>query len=289
MTTTLRSFILRDDKQVQEYVEAIDGGAIQGIRQGETYARGAGGGIGLAAGPAQVSVRGERERQTSAEAEVVRTPAANFERLHSFLKGEGQIDSLPECTDEILETLPTGHLLDVAVIGELIPQDRKVLQIQNTTSRMNESLARAKDYQRQVEPMLQVAQEFGVDLKAANPEFDRNLKSIERLSTTTIPQGEQPTKLAVVATLVGYSRPTFIIPVRTETLQRSADELDGEYFVFAKVFRRVLSGDSVNPADFSGMLLSSNRAARRRERGNRKAAASVKGPALVLDPIAIYR
>ncbi len=201
------------------------------------------------------------------------------------MQESGQIETLAECNDAKLESLPTGQFLEVAVTGGLIAQDRQMLQIQDTAGRMNEALARAKEYQRQVEPMLKVANEFGLDL-GDDPQFDRNLKAIERLSAVTIPQAERPAKFAVVATLIGYARPTFVIPVRTETLQRSPEELDGEYLVFAKVFRRALAGEVINPAEFSGMP-NPNRAERRRAKA--KSSNLVDGPALVLEPIAIYR
>jgi len=288
MLPQLRNFIQRDDDQVREYLEAIEGGAIEGpVVQKEGSKGSFGGSLRGGISLAGAGIEGKKGTEASSEAHVVRTPAADFQRLYEYLERDKHIDRLEECDDDHLEAVTHGQVVEAYVVGRLSRRDQQLLQLQQASAQMREGMRLASEIKGMVEPLLEAASSFGVDLTSDDPEFANTVEQVNRFRAPTFPTIDSPQKIAVVGTLLGYSRSALAIAIRTGTLQKEADELNGEYTVLGKLIRKVARGSTCDASEFSSLPLSLSRAKRR------KAKASdpdpINGPALVIEPIAMYR
>ncbi len=288
MQPQLRTFVQRDDNQIREYLEAIEGGAVAGpIVQTEGSKGSLGGGLGLGVPVGKVGVHGEKGSEASSKANVVRTPAGNFQRLYDYLQGGKYVDSLEACDDNQIEGTPVGQILEIYVVGKLSSQDRQLIELQEAVDQMAEGMRLADEFKGLVEPVVEAAASFGVDITRDDPEFSESIEKLRRFKAPALPGLEAPRKMAVIGTLIGYRRPAFLIPVHTATLQKDPPELNGEYTVLGKVIRKITSGSTCSANEFSSLPTALSRKQRRKAKASR--ADQVSGPALVIEPIAIYR
>ena len=288
MLPQLRNFILRDDRQIQEYLEAIERGAIEGpIIQTEGSKGSVGGGLALGTAHLGGRVEAKKGTEESSQAQVVRTPAANFQRLYDFLQEAEGIEMLEACDDACLEAVALGQVVEAQVVGRLSRQDQQILRIQQGASQLTDLVKVANDLKGVLEPFEEAASAFGVDLDTDDPEFANTIDKIKNFKAPVFPEVESPRKIAIVGTLIGYSRPVFAVPVRTETLQKEPGELDGEYTILGKVIKKIPTGATCDATEYSSLPSSLNRA--RRRKTETSSTEPIKGPAMVLEPIAMYR
>lgn len=288
MSIILRSFIQRDDSQIAEYLEGLEGGAVDGaIVQKDLEEGAAGGQAGVNIPPISAGGKGERRQSSETTASMRRTPVSNFQRLYELLDEAGDIHRLEECDHTRFASVQDRHVLELELTCELSLQDRKVIELRRAASQAGEIVRMAGELKGALEPLLDAASSLGVELPTDDTDSGLTLDQIRQLRAPSIPPVGQPQRLVVLGRVVGLSTARCVIPVPSATLQRDPEELEGELTVLGKVRRTLRKGEKLDPAELGALPTGLNRKQRRRAASTSRQI--VRYPALVLDPIAIYR
>jgi len=116
----LRSFVQRDDSQIAEYLEALEGGAVEGaVVHKDLTEGGLGGSVGVALPVISGAGKGERKKSSETTAAVRRTPVSSFQLLYDLLQEAGWIDPLEECDEARFASAEVGQVIEAHLICEL--------------------------------------------------------------------------------------------------------------------------------------------------------------------------
>jgi hypothetical protein len=284
----LRSFVQRDDSQIAEYLEALEGGAVEGaVLRKDLTEGGLGASLGVTLPPISGVGKGGRKKSSETTAAVRRTPVSSFQLLYDLLDQARQIDRLEECDEGRFASAEVGQVIEAQMMCELSLQDRRVIELRQAMSGAGEFLRMAAEMKGAVEPLVEAAESLGVDLAGDDADFARKLDQIRQFQAPSIPPIGQPARLVVLGKLIGLRSATCVIPVRAATLQRDPDQLEGQLTVLGKVTRALRRGERLDPATLGALPTGLNREQRRQAASAKRQV--VRYPALVLEPIAMYR
>lgn len=277
-----RGFIYLDDETVINSLSAVESGKIDEIVARVNSARegGLGGGIGIQA----AKVEGGRKASSAFEEEMVRTRTrfSAFELWYQGLNGEHAIGSFDGWGPSALDDVTSGDTLEFRGVLEVAPLQTllrlflwfadKAKSQGHLFSQKGEQLKETKEAERNVRLLL------------GDPDDDEE-------------------QVVVLAEPIGEPGPRIAMPIRTKWLAGPLGKLGGEYTVVGQVHRILGKDDElpalrlahdvsatpleietlrsaisvfVEPAKEMGVVISDDEAV-------------ISGPALWIEPIAIYR
>lgn len=277
-----KGFVYLDDETVANSLSAVESGKIDEVVARINSARA--GGLGGKVGAAGVQVDAGRKSTNELEEEMVRTRTrfSVFELWYDTLEAAKAIGKFDGWDDSVLGEVVSGDTVEIRAVLEIAPLQtllRLFLWYSEQAKNQNSMLAQK-----------------GEALKETK-NAERNIRMI--LGGDESGGGQ----IVVLATPLGENGPKVAMAVKPEWLIGAAGRLGGEYTVVAQVDRILAEGDElpamrltqdvaptplematlkhvirnfVEPADSLGMEVD-------------PADAVVEGPALWLEPIAIYR
>jgi hypothetical protein len=265
----LRNFLFLDTATMADYLAALEGSIIEGvIDQTEVTKREKGG----KAGYKVIEASAASETSTEAKQKLVVTDAAQFQKLYESLEEQKLIQFLEAFDAEIWKQLRRGEILEIQANIKL-PQSFLLTQAIENLS-----------------PLVDIMKAFDQS-PLADPQARAAFEGMRAVSKLT---ENQPIPLLFEATATpGFQ---FIAHLPRKYLRCELTELQGEATVFGKVQRVLQKGQKVEafslvPA-FTSSLPSLSRQQRQKlekEMANKNVAEIVKGPAIVLSAVAVYR
>ncbi len=265
----LRNFLFLDTDTLDDYLATLEGYVVDGsIDQTETEKKDLTGKAGYKIIEGEVATEKSKEmKQTLAV-----TNAAKFQRLYELLEKQDGFKFLDLLDQDTWEQIRRGDILEIEAKIHL-PKSFTMMQVANDISPL-------------LDIMSQVGEEPFGDAKS-KVAFE-GIKSISKLS------GEKPIPIIFeMSSTLGFS---FTANLQRRFIKCQISDIEGEATVFGKVQRVIRKGEkaevfSLLPA-FSAKLPSmSNKQKRQAQQGlvQKDLADIVKGPALVISPVAIYR
>lgn len=265
----LRNFLFLDIATVADYLSVLEGSIVEGaIDQTEVEKRAKGGKAGYKI------VEGSAASETSMETKQKRivTDAAQFQSLYELLEDQELIQFLDAFDAGIWNQLRRGELLEVQASIRLPGSFLLTQTIEN------------------ISPLLDIMRIAGQD-PLADPKSRTAFEGMRALSKLA---GEQHIPLIFEA--VSTSGFHFVAHLPRRYLRCELANLQGEAVVFGKVQRIIqkrqkLTVFSLLPESTTSLptLTKQQRRKMEKEMADKDLAEIVRGPAIVLTPVAVYR
>jgi hypothetical protein len=276
MARKLRFFLYRDDAIVSQFLEQLEGGRYEeeNIRRQAASGGSVGGGIGI--GPA--SVRGSRDRSTGSETEfsLQQTGSSRFSRFHDLAAESEEIQSMDAIDEEIWNQVESGELIEARVNLE-IPAFLKSIELASQASALL--------------PFFDV---FGsLEGEDGKPLIDPNEMQTVKRQLPAVEQAAAITEDApvpIVASLVTDPKFKFFVRLKREMIQAEGiGDLEGEARLVGSIQSKVARGKPEQVGQLLPGLLAQNRAQRRRSGSSDSGSVTLRYPAAVVTPVAIFR
>jgi hypothetical protein len=264
----LRDFLFLNTQTVNSYLSTLEGYVIEEpTEEKETGSREAGGGFNLGA----TYANGKLGTSVETTRKLIVTDEARFDHLHSLLDKRGELQFLDAFDVEIWEQFNRGEILEVQADIRL-PQPFLLTQdIDNFSG------------------FLDIMEAVG-----QNPFKDEQsqtaFKGMQHIASKT---ADTPVPLIFEAfSTRGLS---FTTSLPRQYIQRSLNELQGEATVFGKIQRIIPQKETYEVFSLAPAITGASTLNRQQRRKMQKDAAKrnvsemIKGPAIVLTPIAVYR
>ncbi|MGG3884046.1 DUF6414 family protein [Brevibacillus panacihumi] len=265
----LRNFLYIDTNMLNDFLSTIDGYLEEGTRDQTELEKS------QKSGKANAKViEGNLQFDSSTEIKqkLSRTEASKFQKLYAYLQDNGMSQFLDAFDEEIWKQIRRGEILEVPAKTRL-PKTFQLIQ----------------DFQ-SMTPMVEIMQALGeVPFKE-----QRELAMFKGASIL----GEQAENQNVplifeTESTKGY---TFVCQLQRPFIRTDLNNLVGEADVIGKVQRIIPKGNQVEmfsliPA-FDSYLSTMNREEKRKfmnDKKKSKLAEVIKGPAMIITPLAIYR
>jgi hypothetical protein len=265
----LRNFLFLDIATMTDYLSTLEGSIVEGpIDQTEVEKREKGG----KAGYKIIEGSAASEASTETKQKLAVTDAARFQRLYELLEQQNLIQFLDAFDTDIWSQLRRGELLEI-----------------QATIRLPESFMLTQAVE-DFAPLLDIMAAFDED-PLSDPKTRNAFEGIRAVAKLT--EKKHIPLLFEAASTTGFR---FVANLPRQYLRCELSDLQGEAIVFGKIQRilpkrKKLEVFSLLPA-FTASLPGLNREQRhrmQREMSKQKLAEVVRGPAIVLAPVAVYR
>ena len=264
----LRNFLFLDTATVEDYLSALEGSVIEGpIDQTDVERKEKGGKAGYKIVEGSVG----SESSTETKQKLVINDAGRFQRLFEILEEQDAVQFLDAFDDEIWSQLRRGEILEIQANIKL-PEAFSMLQLVDSIS-----------------PLMDIMKAFDKD-PLADPKTRAAFEGIQAISKLS---ENQHIPLLFEATSTPKFR--FVSQLPRKYLRCELTELQGEATVFGKV-QRILQKEqkfeafSMVPALASlPNLTKQQRRKMQKDMADKNIAEIVKGPAIILTPVAVYR
>jgi len=265
----LRNFLFLDTATMEDYLATLEGYVVEGtIDQTEVEKKDKSGKAGYKVVEGEIA--SEKSKETKQKLAI--TDGAKFQQLYEILEEQDLLQFLDAFDEEIWNQLHRGELLEVDAIIRF-PKPFALTQAMDDLS-----------------PLLGIMAAFGED-SLADP---KDRAAFEGMSAIVkLVEGKPVPILFEAASTPGF---TFVAHLPRRHLRCQLSDLEGEATLVGKVQRILTKGRKVEvfslfPA-FTSSLPSLSREQRRqmqREMVKKELAEVVRGPTVILTPLAIYR
>lgn len=268
MSLILRNFLFLDKATMADYLSQLEGSVAGGVIDQTTTERRHKGGK---AGYKIIEGHAGSETSTETRQQAVVTDASQFQRLYDLLVDENAIQVLDAFDAEIWSQLRRGEVLEVQAAIRL-PKPFLLTQAAENIS-----------------PLIDILAAFDKDPIA---DADTRL-AFEGMRAVGKLTEEQPVPLVFEAA----STPdfSFVAHLPRQYLRCDLTDLQGEAVVFGTIQRILQKGQDLEVFNLMPALTSlptltrQQRRKMEREMAAKEIAEVVKGPAIVLTPVAVYR
>jgi len=266
----LRKFLFLDTDTLEDYLATVDG-FVSGnsIEQKETEKKDFKGGAGY---HGIVEAGGAIEKQKEVKQTLAITDAAKFQKLYEILEKENAFAILDLFDQEYWEKISRGDLLEIE--GQIqLPNSYKVTQSMDELS-----------------PWIDIMTQLG-EKPFKNANERENFEGIQSVSRLV---AEKP--VSIIFTSISTPGYRFTANLQKRFLKCQIEEIEGEATIFGKVQRVIKKGEkldvfSILPAIIGKLpsMSSTQKNQFQRELVEQGLADIVKGPALLVSVLAIYR
>jgi hypothetical protein len=265
----LRNFLFLDTATMEDYLATLEGYVIEGtIDQTEVEKKDKSGKAGYKIVEGGIA----SEKSTETKQKLAVPDGAKFQQLYEALEGQHLLQFLDAFDEEIWNELRRGELLEVDAIIRF-PKPFMLTQA-------------IEDFS----PLLDIMAAFGED----SPAHSKDRAAFEGMSAIAkLVEGKPVPILFEAASTPDF---TFVANLPRRYLRCQLSDLEGEATVVGKVQRILTKGRKVEvfslfPAFTSSLpnLSKEQRRQMQREMVKKELAEAVKGPAIILAPLAIYR
>lgn len=265
----LRNFLFLDTATMEDYLATLEGYVAEGtIDHTEVEKSDRSGKAGYKIVEGEIA----SEKSTETKQRFAVTDGAKFQKLHDLLEDQGLVQFLDAFDEEIWNQLRRGELLEI-----------------DATIRFPKPFMLAQAIEG-FSPLMSIMAAFGED-SLTDPKDRVAFEGMTAIAKLV--EGKPVPILFEAASTPGF---TFVANLPRRYLRCQPSDLEGEATVVGKAQRILTKGKKVEafslfPA-FSSSLPSVSRERRRqmqREMVKRRLAEVVRGPAVVLTPLAIYR
>jgi len=262
----LRNFLYLDTGTLSDYLSTLDGYIEQEVDETETEASQKGGKLTVKVAEGS----GASEKSTETRRKLAVTDAARFQRLYELLEDANAVQYLEAFDLEIWQQLQRDEVLEI----------QANLRIPNILLQLQQA--------KNLTPYIELMQLVGED-PLADP---KTAEAVTGMSSLHSILAEKPIPLLFEAVSAPGFR--FFASLSQQHLRCDLSDLRGEAVVFGKVQRLLAKGKkqqvfSILPEMESFMAV--NRKQRRAMKGkkSREVTEVLKGPAIILMPLAVYR
>jgi len=261
----LRRFVYLNEKVLDGYLSALEGGLVGGSVRHERTTGALGGGVSVAAGPVELGAKKDRENFAETTRNIQETPEQRFDRLMRLLEDDPDAYLYEAILDmsDAFPRLTVGSFVTVDCELEIPPGVRLFCQPEEMDKLLN-----LADTMRSIAPVL------GEDIDG--------LPSAETAASFRGLLRAMESKIVVVGDQY-EGAPRIVAKLDNEHLR---DSPEGAAYIVGKVVRRLEEGDTYPLLAIPGASLM-NREQRRKAKPDVDSD-SLEGPAVVLDALAIY-
>lgn len=265
----LRNFLYLDSGMLNDFLSTIDGYIEEGsIDQTELEKRNKSGKAAFKVAEGNL----QSETSTETKQKIVRTDASKFQRLYDYLQEEDICQFLDAFDGEIWNQIKRGELIEVPAKMELA-----------------KPFALAQDLQ-DLMPMSQIVSSLGIE-----PFKDQEEAEIFN-GLSFLGEYSKSTAVPIIFETESTKGYKFYCQLQREYVRTEINNFNSEADIIGKVQRIIPKGReeevySIIPA-FESITSSMNRDQRRknlRDKKNNNLSQLIKGPAIIVTPLAIYR
>ncbi|KPV50449.1 hypothetical protein SE17_26895 [Kouleothrix aurantiaca] len=265
---TLRDFLFLDTQVISDYLSSLEGYIVEGpVEQTESGEKGADGKFDLKA----VSAGAKLSKSTETKRKLAITDVAQFQQLYDLLEEQEELQYLEAFDEAIWNQLRRGEVLEI-----------------QAKIKLPKGLLITRDVEN-IAPLLDLMQFLGQD-----PLADQQAKTaFEGMRAVGKSIEDQP--IPIIFEAVSTPRFTFVAHLPKKYIRRDLIELQGEATVFGKIQRVLPKGERLEVFSLVPSLTgatSINRQQRRKMQKNandNQVTEEIKGPAIILNPVAVYR
>ncbi len=263
----LRDFLFIDTKILESYLSAMEGyiETEQERVDSETSHAGA---------KAEVKIAGadiSRDKEKQVTSKRGFTKESRFQNFYEKLEKENQIKHLDLFDEEYWKNIQKGDILEIQA-------NIKLSEIQIALS-----------LSKGVADLAELGKTIGIDIK------EDDLQIVQKM--VSVSEWGEKKPLPIIFEAVNTPKYQFVARLPREYITCNIQDLQGEAVVFGKVLRFIEKGQKLELENIASDLLATvklNRAARRKLASSKNKdiqaiTDTVKGPAIVLIPLAIYR
>jgi hypothetical protein len=264
----LRDFLFLDTDVLNDYLSMLEGYVTEEpIEQTEKEQKDAGGKFDLKAIGGEGKVSGSKETKKK----LAITDAARFQNLYELLEEQSAIQVLDAFDVDIWTQLRKGEMLEV-----------------DANIRLPQGLLMLKDVEN-MSSLIDIMKIAGQD-----PFTDNQARvAYEGMKAVGQSLGERPIPLIFeAASTKGLS---FVAHLNKKHMRRDFTEFQGEATIFGKIQRIVPKGQKIEAFSLVPAITGSATLNRQQRRKMEKSAAAnniteeIKGPVIILTPVAVYR
>jgi len=264
----LRNFLFLDTATMVDYLAVLEGYTVEGpIEQTEAEKKGIGGKAGYKV------IEAEKASETSTETKrrLTMTEAAQFQRLYEILEEQNLIQSLDAFDAAIWAQIRKGELLEIEASVQLPEPFMLTRAIED------------------ISPLLDIMAAFDQD-PLSDPKARTAFEGVRAI--TKLAENKPIPLLFEAVSTPGFR---FVSHLPRKFLRCALADLQGEMTVFGKAHRILDKSEKLEVFSLFPDLTSLpnlNREQRRkiqRDMSKKNLAEVIRGPAIVLAPIAIYR
>ncbi len=264
----LRDFLFLDTQTMSDYLSTLEGYVLDGsIEQTETGEKASGGKFDLKA----VSADGKVAKKTETKKKLAVTDAAQFQLLYENLEEQQALQYLDAFDAGIWNQLHRGEILEVQANIRL---PRGLLLTQDVAN-MSSLVALMK-------------------IVGKDP-FPDEQSRIAFEGFRAVGQSIEDRPIPLIFETVSTSGFTFVAHLPKKYLRREISELQGEATIFGKIQRIIPKGERLEVFSLVPALTGAASLSREQRRKMQKSATKsqiteeVKGPAIIMIPVAVYR
>jgi|GEM_PF-3417107 len=276
MAARLRFFLYRDDPVVSQFLEQLDGGVYdeESIRRQGSSTGMIGGGV--KAGPVKAEASRRRTSDEESQLNLRQTGASRFSRFHDLADDAENIQTLDAIDEAIWDQVETGEVVDAAVTLA-VPPFLKSLDLVSRASAMIPffdafSSMEGDDGKPLIDPN---------EIRTVK----RQLPAMEQAATMT-----EDAPMPIVASLASDPKFKFFVRLkRANILIDDLQDLEGEARLVTSIQSKVARGKPAQVGQLLPGMPSQNRAQRRRSGSSDNGSVTLRYPAAIVTPIAIFR
>lgn len=264
----LRDFLFLDTQVMGDYLSALEGYQVEGpIEQTESGQKESGGKVDLKAAGADA----RKVNKTETKKKLAVTDAAQFQQLYDLLGDQDAVQYLEGFDADIWNQLERGEILEV-----------------QARIRLPRGLMITRDVEN-ISPLIDLMTLLGQDPLAD----DQTRIAFEGMRAVGRSIEDRP--IPIIFEAISAPKYTFVAHLPKKYIRRDIVELEGEATVFGKIQRILSKGESLEAFSLVPSITSAATFNRQQRRKMQKSAAAkqiteeVKGPAIVLTPVAVYR
>jgi hypothetical protein len=264
----LRDFLFLDTNTLTSYLSTVDGYAIEGpIEETESDKKDVGGGLDIKA----LSAKGSHGSSKETKRKLAVTDEAKFQRLYEYLEETEALQLLDAFDMEIWNQLVRGEVVEI-----------------QANIRFPRSLLITHDVEN-IAPLIDLMEVLGQNLLA--DEQTQQAFIGMRAVGKSIENRPIPLICEPISTR-GFS---FIAHLSKEYIRRDLADFQGEAVVFGKIQRILKKGERLEVFSLVPAITGATSLNRQQRRKMEKSAQKnniteeIKGPAIVLTPVAVYR
>lgn len=264
----LRDFLFLDTQVLSDYLSSLEGYIVEGaIEQTESGEKGVDGKVDLKA----VSGGAKTSRSTETKKKLAITDVAQFQQLYDLLEEQVALQYLEAFDEAIWSQLRRGEILEIQA------------QI-----KLPKGLLITRDVEN-IAPLLNLMQLLGQD-----PLADQQSKTAFE-GMRAVGKSIEDRPVPIIFEAVSTPRYSFVAHLPKKYIRRDLIELQGEATVFGKIQRILPKGERLEVFSLVPSLTGAASLNRKQRRKMQKSAndnqvtEEVKGPAIIITPVAVYR
>lgn len=288
----LRKFLFLDDSSVRDYLSVLEGYVTgEEVGRTETGQTEISASIGVHWGGAKAGKGKEAQDQSR----LIITAPARFERLYKLLEEDHRIQHLDAFDQGIWDQIENGEMLEILVDSQFPELYTTLLALSEVTKTVGDVLPLLEIF----DTLSPLFAEEGEARPVIDSQTREQLTGLGAISGVTTDLTSKATDIPVIFKAV--SMPNFQFYARLPKQHVRVDDLrdlEGQAYVFGKVFRKVPKGQDLEVFSLVPGLTNVTSPLNRHQRRAMKKASSgttedlsnrITGPIIVLDPVAIYR